>query len=408
MQANSIICSGTSRFLNDTYTTNLHTNRIDITTGSNYATNLTPYVWQIISRQEEPIIGLIQNNSDGTQTTDQLWLHKDDIYMQATWDGTRSSLKEALSNKLSLSGGTMTGDIITPGNDSYGVKPATTNYGRIGTLDKRFYEMYASYLYATNGTKHLKLSNTDLVYAAKSGTTADTWDGTNTSLKTALGAKFNSAGGTISGAVSMSNNLTVSGSGSFNTGTVRTNSGAINFYRNPSQDVMTSAIQDTVNGLEIMIPTSRSTNIRVISSTGYINLLTKYGVGVYNEVGDGYKGITASNFTTASSRVVKKNIKDITVTDAKKILDLRPCTFDFKIGNEKNCAGMIAEEVMDVYPHLVSVPDNYDEEEAIEKTAKGELAQVPSLHYSKFVPYLIKMVQEQQKEIDELRERLTS
>lgn len=402
MIGNNLLINGTSRFLNDTYTTNLHTNRIDVTTGSNYLSSLTPYVWSIYSKQEEPLLYLTQADSNGT-VTDQLHIKKDDIYIQATWDGTHSSLQDALSYKLSLSGGTMTGDIITPGNDSYGVKPATTNYGRIGTVDKRFYEMYSSYLYATNGTKHLKLSNTDLIYAAKSGTAADTWDGTNTSLKTALGAKFASAGGTISGAVSMSDNLTVTKTGSFNGGTVKTNTYAINFYYNGTSNAMTSAIQDTSNGLEIMVPTTRSTNIRVISSTGYINLLTKYGIGVYNEVGDGYKGITASNFTTASSRVVKKNIKDITVADAKKILDLRPCTFDFKIGNEKNCAGMIAEEVMDVYPHLVSVPDNYDEEEAIEKTAKGELTQVPSLDYSKFVPYLIKMVQEQQKEIDELK-----
>jgi hypothetical protein len=247
----------------------------------------------------------------------------------------------------------------------------------------------------------MSLTSTDI-------TTTGQWDGISSSLQDALSYKLSLSGGTISGAVSMSNNLTVTKTGSFNGGTVKTNTYAINFYYNGTSNAMTSAIQDTSNGLEIMVPTSRNTNIRVISSTGYINLLTKYGVGVYNEVGNGYNGITASSFTKASSRIVKKNIKDITVADAKKILNLRPCTFDFKVGNEKNCAGMIAEEVMDVYPNLVSMPYNYDEEKAIEKTAKGELTQVPSLDYSKFVPYLIKMVQEQQKEIDELRKRLTS
>jgi hypothetical protein len=246
----------------------------------------------------------------------------------------------------------------------------------------------------------MSLTSTDI-------TTTGQWDGISSSLQDALSYKLSLSGGTISGAVSMSNNLTVTKTGSFNGGTVKTNTYAINFYYNGTSNAMTSAIPDTSNGLEIMVPTSRNTNIRVISSTGYINLLTKYGVGVYNEVGNGYNGITASSFTKASSRIVKKNIKDITVADAKKILNLRPCTFDFKVGNEKNCAGMIAEEVMDVYPNLVSMPYNYDEEEAIEKTAKGELTQVPSLDYSKFVPYLIKMVQEQQKEIDELRKRLT-
>lgn len=34
------------------------------------------------------------------------------------------------------------------------------------------------------------------------------------------------------------------------------------------------------------------------------------------------------------------------------------------------------------------------------------MTKVPSVDYSKFVPYFIKMVQIQQREIDELRERV--
>lgn len=99
-QLGDLICSGTSRFLNDTYTTNLHTNRIDVTTGSNYSSALTPYVWSIYSKQEDPYLSLILADSSGN-IADQLWLQKDDIYVKAKWDGTNESLKTAVTNAKS-------------------------------------------------------------------------------------------------------------------------------------------------------------------------------------------------------------------------------------------------------------------------------------------------------------------
>lgn len=51
---------------------------------------------------------------------------------------------------LPLSGGTMTGTIVTPGHDSFGIEPATNNYGRIGDTSKYYYNSYITNMYGSN------------------------------------------------------------------------------------------------------------------------------------------------------------------------------------------------------------------------------------------------------------------
>ena len=45
---------------------------------------------------------------------------------------------------LKRSGGTMTGTIVTPGDDTKGIYPATNNYGFVGSSTNKFYKMYAT------------------------------------------------------------------------------------------------------------------------------------------------------------------------------------------------------------------------------------------------------------------------
>ena len=96
----------------------------------------------------------------------------------------------------------------------------------------------------------------------------------------------------------------------------------------------------------------------------------------------------------SSSRRTKKNIENMTDVEAKKLLELRPVKFDYITEEDgTDCYGLIAEEVQDVgieYPVFTHHDKRLDED-------------VPALEYSKFVPYLIKMVQIQQKEIDVLK-----
>lgn len=109
--------------------------------------------------------------------------------------------------------------------------------------------------------------------------------------------------------------------------------------------------------------------------------------------------LRAAQFAVQSSKHVKENIEPISEDEAKKILELNPVKFDYISGN-KNQRGLIAEEVQDILPEMVEVPDGYEE------FNPDEPWNTPSIDYSKFVPYLIKMVQMQQKEIDILKEAI--
>lgn len=105
----------------------------------------------------------------------------------------------------------------------------------------------------------------------------------------------------------------------------------------------------------------------------------------------------AGSFSSQSSIHAKENIKDISDDEAKKILELRPVSFDYKNGGTKDQRGLIAEEVLDILPNMVIGADiEYNEDEPWN---------TPSIDYSRFVPYLIKMIQVQQREIDILKSK---
>ena len=118
--------------------------------------------------------------------------------------------------------------------------------------------------------------------------------------------------------------------------------------------------------------------------------------------------INASAFNTASSRLVKENVRPIDDEIIEKVLQLEVKSFDYngKTRVEKNQTGMIAEDVLEILPQFVHVPENYDEEETKRKLDNGEFTETLSIDYSNFVPALIKIVQMQQKQIDSLQEQI--
>lgn len=107
-----------------------------------------------------------------------------------------------------------------------------------------------------------------------------------------------------------------------------------------------------------------------------------------------YTPIYASAFNLASSMRYKENIKSISEDDARKLLDVNVVKFDYKedcLASGKGCFGVIAEEVDEVIPYAVT----YDSD-----------GQPEAVDYSKFVPHLIRMVQIQQGEIEELKKEV--
>lgn len=132
------------------------------------------------------------------------------------------------------------------------------------------------------------------------------------------------------------------------------------------------------------------------------------GFYVQDTSGDKYVEAKAKKWNTDSSRLVKENINDITDEEANKLLELRPVSFNYKKEftdtPEENNFGLIAEEVLEVIPEAVSVPEGYRESDF--DISKGIKNKTLSIDYSKLVPHLIKMTQLQQKKIDELEARL--
>ena len=126
------------------------------------------------------------------------------------------------------------------------------------------------------------------------------------------------------------------------------------------------------------------------SSTGYINTRVSTALQVRDISNSTWRPINASAFNVNSSRRYKKNILDMSDDEARQILKYRVVDYDYiNEDNGTGCQGMIAEEVAEIneYP-VYRNPDG---------TVEG-------LDYSKFVPQLIKMVQIQQTQIEELKE----
>ena len=137
----------------------------------------------------------------------------------------------------------------------------------------------------------------------------------------------------------------------------------------------------------------------------YVDLLGDY-VQCRNTNGTAYVDVKGLKFVENSSKLIKDNIQDMTKEEANKILDVRIVGFDYKeaFGGQKGQHGVIAEEVKDVIPSVVSVPDGYDESKF--DLSKGINQPILSVAYSHFVPYLIKEVQILNDRINELEKKL--
>lgn len=154
-------------------------------------------------------------------------------------------------------------------------------------------------------------------------------------------------------------------------------------------------------------------NADLIVSSGYgsggaLRLLTNTTVECTNTNRTAYVAVRGLSFTNPSSRLIKENIRDMTEDEARKILDVRVVDYDYKkaFGGQKGQEGVIAEELLELFPHAVTVPDGYDETNFDE--SKGLENQIMSVDYAKLVSPLIKLVQMQQSQIDILQTRVSA
>lgn len=110
-------------------------------------------------------------------------------------------------------------------------------------------------------------------------------------------------------------------------------------------------------------------------------------------------------YGSGSSRTIKHNIHSIMDVDALKILQLRPVEFEYNQGCGPNGmqAGLISEEAFPFFPYVT-----YDIPMYMDKDVSNPSQIVKGIYYDKLVPYLIKLAQIQQKEINQLRNELNS
>lgn len=134
----------------------------------------------------------------------------------------------------------------------------------------------------------------------------------------------------------------------------------------------------------------------VANNGGDVYITTNGKFFVSNGNNSGRAEIVASAFTQSSSRRVKTNITDMTEEEARKVLMLSPVSFDY-ISDEMpdGCYGLIAEDTKAIIPSCVS--GDVDCEDSDQEAIAGI-----GIDYAKLVPYLIKIVQIQEKRLSEL------
>ena len=150
------------------------------------------------------------------------------------------------------------------------------------------------------------------------------------------------------------------------------------------------------------------------SSTTYVNFYSKFNAlkGIWtgtNDInGDGgnpaggqnavvwWSQITTGKWrqhagiTTASDRRLKENIKPTPVNALDKIKELNLIAFDYIKDKSYEEIGLIAQEVQEVIPSAI-------------ETYAGEDTHL-TINYSKFIPYLIKAVQELNQKLEKANE----
>lgn len=119
----------------------------------------------------------------------------------------------------------------------------------------------------------------------------------------------------------------------------------------------------------------------------------------YNEVLRGSFNIVTGAYTAVSDIRLKKDITEIgPVMD--RIMKLRPTEYHFKeqANTSEKSPGFIAQEVIKIFPAVVKInPDDTN--------GKG-LKDLHTISYSEIIPYMVKGIQEQQTQIDQLKQQL--
>lgn len=171
-------------------------------------------------------------------------------------------------------------------------------------------------------------------------------------------------------------------------------------------DIVASTSSNSYNvGMRSYASTSNPSRHGIYTGTGSATDFSNWMV-----YADGTGGTVVN---TSSSKWRKENIKYLSDSETKKLLDIEVITFDYKLddgeedyANRKGWVGCIAEDTYGVIPRAVTCSDEY--EDLAGMIERGENTSKLGIDYSTFTPYLIKLCQMQQAQIDELTTRITA
>ncbi|MBO6518385.1 MAG: tail fiber domain-containing protein [Bacteroidia bacterium] len=108
----------------------------------------------------------------------------------------------------------------------------------------------------------------------------------------------------------------------------------------------------------------------------------------------GSSGVTlaagAGSWSSISDQRAKQDIEDIPY-GLNHLLKLNPSTYKYKGGNLQSL-GFIAQEVLEVVPEVVNVPDNQEE--------------MMSVRYAELIPVLTKAIQDLNQKVEELNQKV--
>jgi PKD repeat protein len=110
--------------------------------------------------------------------------------------------------------------------------------------------------------------------------------------------------------------------------------------------------------------------------------------------------ITAYSSTVSSDIRLKENIKPLE-NNLDKILELKPSSFTWKVRDKQDDVGLIAQDVEPIIPMIVQDTISIG---GTKEFLDGDTHKV--VDYAKLTTYLIGAIQEQQKQIDELKKKL--
>lgn len=365
---NNLIVTGTSRFLNDIHINNKNTIINSEFFGSNSYSNNLGY-W-FFGRGSGVTTLHIAPPSDYNNSLVFYTGGNGANIIGDDWDGTGcADLKYAVTDARKVVRQYPTDS----GNYNYEIlfSNGINNNDDTGLTRKTQYLTYnATYktLTISNGTNHISMNGSgDIVL------TNSTWDGTNTSLKSAIGTKANAASPTITGnmtmsngSISMSHNASIMGLASIELycpSTSGNHGGFIDFHWN----------QDTADYTARLIETSSKGTIKA-----------------YNSI------------SNASDRRLKDNIVDIDDKYVGLLNLVNAKQYNFKSSEDKTDLGFIAQEVEDAMKQIGIADDKMP---IISKPTDNDVDKYYGLDYSQMTALLWKICQVQQKEIDELKNK---